>query len=79
MSVLVLGYIRPELDYVSKGTSPFNLAVAICMLTWAEALISDINTDVKVALHSLARPEWAKYSTHPFLVGRRGSSAGFSA
>jgi hypothetical protein len=23
MSVLVLGYIRPELDYVSKGMSPY--------------------------------------------------------
>lgn len=27
MSVLVLGYIRPELDYVSKGMPPSNLAI----------------------------------------------------
>jgi hypothetical protein len=49
---------------------------------WAdkpEALICDINVDVKVALNSLARPEWAKFSTHPFLKARRGGSAGFSA
>ena len=51
-------------------------------LSWAdetEALICDINVDVKVALNSLARPEWAKFSTHPFLEARRGGSAGFSA
>lgn len=62
MSVLVLGYVRPELDYVSK-----------------EALISDINTDVKVALNSLARPTWAKYASHPYLIGRPGGSQGFNA
>ena len=51
-------------------------------MDWAdktEALICDINVDVKVALNSLARPEWAKFSTHPFLEARRGGSAGFSA
>ncbi|KAK4686924.1 hypothetical protein P7C73_g3203, partial [Tremellales sp. Uapishka_1] len=53
MSVLVLGYIRPELDYVSK-----------------EALIQDIQTDVKVALNSLARPEYAKLASDPFLAGK---------
>lgn len=41
---VILGYIRPELDYVSK-----------------EALIEDINTDIKVALKSLERPEYKKY------------------
>ncbi|WWC88141.1 uncharacterized protein L201_003046 [Kwoniella dendrophila CBS 6074] len=51
MSVLVLGYIRPELDYVSK-----------------EALIEDIQTDVKVALNSLARPDYARYAEDPFLT-----------
>ncbi|WWC60549.1 uncharacterized protein I303_103123 [Kwoniella dejecticola CBS 10117] len=54
MSVLVLGYIRPELDYVSK-----------------EALIEDIQTDVKVALNGLARPEYAKYAEDPFLTKDR--------
>nr|WPS94659.1 Riboflavin kinase [Naematelia aurantialba] len=54
MSVLVLGYIRPELNYVSK-----------------EALIDDINFDVKVALNCLARDSYAKYSTDLFLLRRR--------
>lgn len=53
--------------------------VQTCADISLEALISDINTDVKVALNSLARPEWAKYSTHPFLIGRPGSSQGFNA
>jgi len=55
---------------------------ATSWLNWAdgtEALICDINVDVKVALNSLARPEWAKFSNHPFLEARRGGSAGFSA
>ncbi|RSH90469.1 riboflavin kinase [Saitozyma podzolica] len=55
MSVLVLGYIRPELDYVSK-----------------EALIDDINTDVAVALNSLARPAYAACAADPFLTGPPG-------
>lgn len=41
MTVLVLGYIRPELDYTSK-----------------DALIEDIQTDIKVALRSLERPDY---------------------
>lgn len=45
----------------------------------AEALICDINTDVKVALRSLARPEWAKYANHPYLTGPPGGSQGFNA
>lgn len=40
MRALVLGYIRPELDYTSR----------------ADALIEDIEIDKKVALASLARP-----------------------
>jgi len=54
MSVLVLGYIRPELDYVSK-----------------DALVKDINTDVQVALNSLARPGYAAYSGDEFLLGNQ--------
>jgi riboflavin kinase len=49
LKTLVLGYIRPELDYVSR-----------------EALIDDIETDKKVALNSLARPGYEKYSLDPF-------------
>jgi hypothetical protein len=64
-----VSYNEATVLYTGKGHADSTL----------EALISDINTDVKVALNSLARPEWAKFSTHPFLIGRRGSSAGFSA
>ncbi|TFK76148.1 riboflavin kinase [Pluteus cervinus] len=44
MRALVLGYIRPELDYTSR-----------------EALVEDIETDKKVALNSLNRPEYQKF------------------
>ncbi|KAI0796462.1 riboflavin kinase [Abortiporus biennis] len=49
MKAIVLGYIRPELDYVSR-----------------EALIEDIETDKRVALNSLARPEYEKYIEDPY-------------
>lgn len=64
MSVLILGYIRPELDYVSKGAS-----LTRYKLTETEALIQDIQTDVSVALNGLARPAYAAYATSPFLIG----------
>lgn len=40
-----------------------------------EALIQDIQTDVKVALNSLARPEYAKYASSPFLIDGPGGGA----
>ncbi|CAL1701675.1 unnamed protein product [Somion occarium] len=43
MRAIVLGYIRPELNYTSR-----------------EGLIEDIETDKRVALKSLARPEYEK-------------------
>lgn len=46
-------------------------AAQVCVenqLTITEALIQDIQTDVKVALNGLARPEYAKYATSPFLI-----------
>ncbi|KAI0921474.1 hypothetical protein AcW1_004562 [Taiwanofungus camphoratus] len=46
MKAIVLGYIRPELDYISR-----------------EALIEDIETDKRVALKSLARPEYEKFKS----------------
>lgn len=70
MTVLVLGYIRPELDYVSKGEL---WAVISCekKLIPLDALVQDIQTDVKVALNSLARPEYAKLALDPRLAGFR--------
>jgi hypothetical protein len=44
LTVSILGYIRPELDYVSK-----------------DALVEDINEDVRVALRSLGRDNWVGY------------------
>ncbi|EEB92260.1 hypothetical protein MPER_09259, partial [Moniliophthora perniciosa FA553] len=48
---IVLGYIRPELDYTSL-----------------EALIEDIDTDKRVALNSLNRPEYQKYTNDSHFV-----------
>ena len=68
MTVVVLGYIRPELDYTSRGecflagnqnwTMKINARII-------EALIEDINTDKQVALSSLARPAYWKYAKDP--------------
>lgn len=51
MAVVVLGYIRPELDYISK-----------------EALIADINTDVKVALNCLQREPYIAFANDAYIV-----------
>ncbi|KXN87896.1 Riboflavin kinase [Leucoagaricus sp. SymC.cos] len=47
MRAIVLGYIRPELNYTSRGK---------------EALIDDIETDKRVALRCLERPGYQKYA-----------------
>lgn len=68
MKAVVLGYIRPELDYISRGKAfwqprdgnSLNLA-----LSFVEALIEDIETDKKVALRCLARPEYQKFKLDP--------------
>ncbi|KAI5454770.1 riboflavin kinase [Naganishia albida] len=52
MAVMVLGYIRPELDYISK-----------------EALIADINTDVKVALNCLQREAYVAFANDEYFAG----------
>jgi len=44
--VVVLGYIRPELDYTSR-----------------DALVEDIQTDIKVAHNSLARPAYQEFAS----------------
>ncbi|KAI0036001.1 riboflavin kinase [Vararia minispora EC-137] len=46
MKAVVLGYIRPELDYTSR-----------------EALIEDIQTDIRVAERCLRRPAYQRYSS----------------
>jgi riboflavin kinase len=68
MSVVILGYIRPELDYTSRGecflagNAEVNEANNARII---EALIEDINTDKQVALNSLARPAYRKYAKDP--------------
>lgn len=69
MSVVVLGYIRPELDYTSRGecfvAEKHNLLIDVNNAGAIEALIEDINTDKKVALNSLARPAYSEYTKDP--------------
>jgi len=59
MRVIVLGYIRPEHNYTSKG-SPYRRELTI------EALIEDIKTDIKVAFESLKRPAYKAYKSSNF-------------
>lgn len=40
-----------------------------------EALIDDINVDVKVALNSLAREGYAKYASDPFFARPGGQTS----
>jgi riboflavin kinase len=66
MQAVILGYIRPELDYTSKGS---NLLRAFGQnhvdIHRAEALIEDINTDKCVALKSLSREAYMKFGVDP--------------
>lgn len=68
MSVVVLGYIRPELDYTSRGKCFLTGTTELIDANNAnvlEALIEDINTDKQVALNSLSRPAYSKYAKDP--------------
>lgn len=61
LDVIVLGYIRPELDYTSRGQTLRSLSHSIYtddVNRFTEALIDDIQTDIKVAHNSLARPAY---------------------
>jgi riboflavin kinase len=67
MRAIVLGYIRPELDYTSRGN--FHLiGLSTVVDTHVEALIDDIEVDKKVALNSLARPGYQKFVTDAHFV-----------
>jgi len=65
LRAIVLGYIRPELDYISRGTNHLPLDNTEPS-TPLEALIEDIETDKRVALNCLERPEYEKYSRDSF-------------
>ena len=68
MKVVVLGYVRPQLDYTSRGTWEHALLPASRQHSHVEpeALIEDIETDKKVALTSMARPAYQTYTSHTF-------------
>ncbi len=67
MQVVILGSIRPELDYTSKGSCITHFLAKTTLLTphRAEALIEDINTDKRVALRSLSREAYVKFGVDP--------------
>lgn len=67
MRVMVLGYIRPELDYTTRGTL-IHLSEEPYSNHNSEALIEDIETDKKVAISSLARSAYAKYASDDFFM-----------
>ena len=77
MRVLVLGYIRPELDYTSRGESYHTIINAhryspIWYLS--EALKADIDTDIRVAIKSLERPAYSRYESDDFFDIRRNNT-----
>lgn len=57
----VLGYIRPELDYTTKGEYIPVIRKIERLLTRTEALIEDINLDIKIALEALDRDAYQTY------------------
>ena len=68
MQAVVLGYIRPELDYTSRGQCiimMFPESRVSFPLVLSEALIEDINTDKRVALNSLSREAYMKFGVDP--------------
>lgn len=58
----VLGYIRPELNYTTKGMLHFFVLHACGLLTaYTEALIKDIQTDIEIGVQTLNTPQYQKY------------------
>ena len=77
IKTIVLGYIRPEYNYVDVGEHP-NCASAInatrslayipFFFSTTDALIQDIETDKKVAIKSLDRDAYRSFGADPFFV-----------
>lgn len=58
----ILGYIRPELDYTTKGM--FRRSSLFSENTnMTEALIEDIKIDIKIALEALKKPEYYQHQS----------------
>lgn len=69
MKAIILGYIRPELDYISRGSFSGN-SCNLAMTDASEALIEDIEVDKQVALNCLQRPAYQRYVNDPaFALG----------
>ena len=62
MRVIVLGYIRPEYNYISKGFFHFGEESILIV----DALIEDIKTDMNVASESLKRADYSAYKSSDF-------------
>lgn len=63
MRAIVLGYIRPELNYSSRGKrSLHDSGMIFSEEKTTEGLINDIDTDKRVALRSLERPGYQRYA-----------------
>jgi riboflavin kinase len=62
LKAIVLGYIRPELDYTSRGTQSIRSGAQLSLMSFTtEALIDDIDTDKRVALNCLKRPAYKSF------------------
>lgn len=63
LRVVVLGYIRPELDYTSRGGCKVASVASNANHTcFKDALINDIETDKRVGLNSVDRPAYRMFA-----------------
>jgi riboflavin kinase len=77
LRTVILGFVRPEYNYASLGTSISLLLPPLCsymgsviLKIWCEtdALIKDIEMDKQVAAKSVARPAYQKYIQDSFFT-----------
>ncbi|KAJ3292895.1 riboflavin kinase [Borealophlyctis nickersoniae] len=77
LRIIITGYIRPEKDYTTLGdwktTDGLPLITAQKLTVTfqsPDALIEDINTDIRVAHKSLERPAYSQLKSHEYILGR---------
>ncbi len=68
LRAVVLGYIRPELDFTTMGALSLHTLFFTIAHSLSEALIETIETDKRVALNSLDREAYKTFATHPHFV-----------
>lgn len=61
LRAIVLGYIRPELDYTSRGRCQGLFSQCSDKNYFADALINDIETDKRVGENSVDRPAYRTF------------------